>query len=263
VFSFFAECRAKEIEAKACEANYDILRCWPFVLISLRQAATKRAENSVTISMDSRGSNEVCPLNENAELHEEGSHRMLEGRDRTVGVGEGGLKMREDLRCRPVRGFRRLGRRAPRRQCRADFALAQVEPFPDAMPGPVTSPAVGDDADRSGNAAGDGALQESPQRAGGHAQASDLIGEPDTESSTAAASPMAVVAKDPPSADGLALGVAFVVAAQKAVANQRANRFAMRTWHLLESFRNRAPFLIATAKPTLLAHVRPTLRENR
>ena len=83
------------------------------------------------------------------------------------------------------------------------------------------------------------------------------------EGPTAAASPMAVAAKDPPSADRLALGVRLVVAAQKAVANQRANRFAMRTRHLLESFRKRAPFLLATAKPALLAHVRPMPRENR
>src|SRR4051794_32030281 len=38
-------------------------------------------------------------------LHEEGPHRLLEGGDRTVGVGEGGLEMCEDLRRRrPWRG---------------------------------------------------------------------------------------------------------------------------------------------------------------
>ena len=149
----------------------------------------------------------------------------------------------------------------PRR--RAEFALAQVEPFPDALPGPVTSPAVGDEAACRGDAAGDGALQESPHSMGGQAQPPDFVGVPDAEGPTAAASPMAVAAKDPPSADRLALGVRLVVAAQKAVANQRANRFAMRTRHLLESFRKRAPFLLATAKPALLAHVRPMPRENR
>src|ERR1019366_1589375 len=57
VLLFRGMCRTKEIEAKVCAANDDILRCRPLVLISLRQAATKRAENSVTIGMDSRGSN--------------------------------------------------------------------------------------------------------------------------------------------------------------------------------------------------------------
>jgi hypothetical protein len=47
------------------------------------------------------------------------------------------------------------------------------------------------------------------------------------------------------------------------VTNQRADRLTMRTRRLLESFRKRAPFLLAAAKPALLAHVRPMLRENR
>ena len=205
---------------------------------------------------------------ENAGLHEEGSHRMLEGGDRTVGIGEGGLEMGKDLRRRSAPRLgrqpgRQLGRRAPRRQCRADFALAQVEAFPDALPGPVTSPAVGDNADRSGDAAGDGAFEESPQSAGCQAQPSDFVREPDAEGPPASATPIPVAAKDPPSADRFSRGVALVVSAQIAVADQRANRFAMRTGCLLEVFRNRAPFLLAAAKPSLLAHVRPMPRENR
>jgi hypothetical protein len=188
---------------------------------------------------------------------------MLKVGNRTGGVGKGGLEMGDNLGRRSARCRGLIGRRTTSRQCRAELALAEVESFPDALPGSVTSPAVGDDPACRGNAAGNGALQESPQRVGGHAQASDFVGKPDTEGPTAAASSMAIAAKDPPSADGLALGVAFVVAAQKAVANQHANRFAMRTRHLLETLRNRVPFLLATAKPTLLAHVRPTLRENR
>jgi hypothetical protein len=156
-----------------------------------------------------------------------------------------------------------IGRRATSRQCRAELALAQVESFPDALPGPVASPAVGDDTHCRDDAAGNGVLQESPHRVGGQAQAPDFVGDPDAEGPTAAARTLAVAAKEPPSADRLALGVAFVVAAQKAVANQRAHRFAMRTRHLLESFRKRAPFLLAAAKPALLAHVRPMPRENR
>ena len=172
--------------------------------------------------------------------------------------------MCKDLRRRSARRFgRQLGRRTARRQCRADFALAQVESFPDALPGPVTAPAVGDDADRSGDAAGDGALEESPQSVSCQAQPSDFVGVPDAEGPPAPAPQIAVAAKDPPSADRFSLGVALVVSAQIAVANQRANRFAMRTRRLFELFSNRAPILLATAKPSLLAHVRPMPRENR
>ena len=55
----------------------------------------------------------------------------------------------------------------------------------------------------------------------------------------------------------------IVVTAQKPVANERANRLAMRTRCLLESFRNRGPFLLVAVKPALLAHVRPMPHENR
>ena len=220
--------------------------------------------------MDSRGSNgapgafvcpecaEVYPLNETAELHEEGPHRVLEGVDRTVGIGEGGLEMCKDLCRRSARRFgRQLGWRPPRQQCRADFALAQVEPFPNALPGPVTSPAVGSGADRSGDAAGDGGFEKSPQSAGSQAQPSDFVRAPDAEGPSAAVPCMAVAAKDPPSANGFSLGVALVVSAQIAVPNQGANNFAVRTRRLLELFSNRAPFVLTAAKPSLLAHVRP------
>ena len=100
------------------------------------------------------------------DLHEEGVQRMLEGGDGTVGVGEGGLEMGEDLGRRPVCGLvgdgRQFGRRAACRQCRADLALAQVEAFPDALPGAVAEMAVGG-ADGSEDAAGDGVLKEPPQ----------------------------------------------------------------------------------------------------
>jgi hypothetical protein len=188
---------------------------------------------------------------------------MLKVGNRTGGVGKGGLEMGDNLGRRSARCSGLIGRRTDGQQCRAELALAQVEPFPNALPGPVTSPAVGDDTACRGNATGNGALQESPQRVGGHAQASDFIGEPDAEGTTTAGAPMAVAAKDPPSAESLALGVTFVVAVQKAMTDQRANRFAMRTRHLLETIGNRVPFLLTAAKPVLLAHVHPTLRENR
>lgn len=186
---------------------------------------------------------------------------MLESGDRTVGVGEGGLKVREDLGRRSMLAWQ-LWRRTPCGQCGADFALAQVEPFPDALPGPITSAAVGNDADRSGDA-GDGALEESPQSAGCQTQPPDFVGEPDAKGSPATATSIAVTAKDPPSAHGSSLGTALVESAQKAVPNEGADRFAMRTGRLLEPLRNCAPFVVATAKPTFFAHDRSMLRENR
>ena len=172
--------------------------------------------------------------------------------------------MGQDLCRRSARRFgQQLGRRARRRQCRADFALAQVKPFPDALPGPVTSPAVGDDADRRSDAAGNGVFEESPQRAGCQAQPSDFVRAPDAECPSAPSTCVAVAAKDPPSANCFLLGVALVVSAQIAVPNQRADNLAVRTRRLLEPLSNRAPFLGVAVKPSLLAHVRPTPRENR
>jgi hypothetical protein len=179
---------------------------------------------------------------------------MLEGGDRTVGVGEGGLKMGEDVRRRPVRGFdRQFGWRVPPQECRADLALALIEPFPDALQSPVAEMAVGG-ADACDYAAGNGALEEPPQTAGGQAEPSDFVGEPDAKSSPATMTCIAVAAKDPPGPDRLSLGVALVIPAQKAVPNQRADNLAVWTRRLLESLRNRVPFLSTAAKPALVAH---------
>jgi len=187
-------------------------------------------------------------------LHEEGPQRMLEGGDRTVDVGEGGLEMCEDLRHRSVRGFgRQRGRRAPARQCRADLALTVVESFPDALQGPVTQMAVGG-ADGCEYTAGGGAFEEPPQTAGCQAEPSDFVGDPDAESPPATATCITVTAKDPPRAHRLSLGVALVKAAQKAVPNQRTDNLAVRAGRLLEPFRNRDPFLGVTVEPSLLTH---------
>jgi hypothetical protein len=192
--------------------------------------------------------------------HEEGVHRMLEGGNGTVGVGEGGLQMGEDLRRWPARSFslqrgRQLRRRTPRRQCRANLALAQVEASPEALPGPVTEMAGGGTAG-SDQASGDGVLEEAPQTARGQAEPSDFVCGPDADRPPATAPCLAVATKNPPCPDRLTLGVALVIAAQIAVANQRAYHLAVRTGHQLEPLRHRAPFLGAADKPSLLAHGR-------
>jgi hypothetical protein len=180
---------------------------------------------------------------------------VLEGGDRTVGVGEGGLEMREDLcRRRPARGLSRQLRRraAPCQRC-ADLALPLVEAFPDALQGPVTEVAVGGgDGCEDGTSGGE--LEESPQTAGGQAEPSDLVRAPDAEGPSAPRASLAVAAKDPPRAYGLASGIGVVKSVQKAVPNQRADDLAMRTRGQLEPIRDRVPFLGVPVKPSNIAH---------
>ncbi len=185
---------------------------------------------------------------------------MLIGGDRAVGVREGGVEMGEDLGHGPMRG-RQVGRLASLKQCGANLALAQVEALPDALHGSVTQMTL-DGANRGRNAVGDGALEELPQRAGGHLQSSNFVDMPNAERATAAGPSVAVAAKDPASAHGLPRGITVVVPAQIAVPIERANRFAMRARHLLEPLGNRVPFVVVAKKPPLFAHVCPTPHEN-
>ena len=138
---------------------------------------------------------------------------MLKGGDR-VGVREGSLEMREDVRCRPARGSSgQIGRRAPSCKRRADLALPQVEPSPDALQGPVTEVAVASAAGGE-DRAGDGMLEEAPQTAGGQAEPSDFVGVPGAEGASATRTSIAVAAKDPPGAFGFAPGAAIVKSIQ-------------------------------------------------
>jgi len=199
---------------------------------------------------------EVCSRGDNdgTGLDEEGPQRLLEGGNWTVGVGEGRLEMREDLCGRPARGCRRqFGWRALPGQCRADLALAQVESFPDALPGPVAEMAVGG-ANGCTDGPGGGALQELPQSTGCQAEASDFVGEPNAERPPATWACVAVAAKDAACAHRLSLRAAVVKAAEKAVPNERADHVAMRARRLLELFGQRGPFLGAAVKPALLDH---------
>ncbi len=127
----------------------------------------------------------------------EGSHRHLEGGDGTVVVWEGGLEVGEDV-CGwgPASGNgRELGRRTATQERGADGTLCPVESHPDASEGSVASGALGGvDGGRDG--AADGVLKKCPQCACGDAQASDFVGEPDAEGSSAALPPMTVTAKD-------------------------------------------------------------------
>ena len=157
------------------------------------------------------------------------------------------------VRGSPAAG-RQFGRRAAAAEGRADLALAVVEAFPDALPGPVA--AAGQSAARlAARMPPATACWRNCHRArGGQAEASDFVGEPDAEGAPAAGSCVAVAAKDPPGAEGLSLGAALVKAVQEAVANQRADDLAVRTGRQLEPFGNGVPFLVVARKPALLAH---------
>lgn len=193
---------------------------------------------------------------EKSGLDKKRPERMLEGGDGTVGVGKGGLEVCEDLGggslgclCRQVR------RRAAAKERRADLALAQVEASPDALPGAVAALTIAA-ADGVEDAVGGGALKELPQRGGGEAEASDLVGEPDAERAAAAKACVAVAAKDAAGAEYLSLGVALVKTVQEAVPDQGADTVAMRTGRVLEAFGNGVPFGVIPRKPTRLGHGR-------
>ena len=184
---------------------------------------------------------------------------MLEGGDRAVGVGEGGLEVGEDLRGRLARWLlrqpeRQLRRRAASTQGRADLALSLVEPLPDALPGSLAQPAA-EGAAGAEYAAGHDALEELPQSSGGQAEPSDFVGGPDAERPAATVPCLAVAAKDPPRSQRLSLA-ALVKSVQATVPDQRADHLAARALCLLEPFRNRSPFLGVAKKPMILTHGR-------
>ena len=186
-------------------------------------------------------------------LDKEGPQRLLEGGDGTVGIGEGGLEMGEDLgRGSVFRG--QLGGRAAPEECGADGALAEVESLPDAQQGPVAEMAV-EAANGGEDAAGNGALEEAPESAGGEAEASDFVGGPDAERVPAAGTCIAVATKDPLGTERFLLGVAVVKSVEKAVPNESADNLAVRTRGQLEPFGNRVPFVGVAEKPSLVAHV--------
>lgn len=188
---------------------------------------------------------------------------MLEGGDRTIGVREGGLQMGENVRCRgPACRFRRclrrrLGRRTPSEQSRANRALAAIESLPEALHGSVAEMAAGG-ADRGGDACGRGPFEERPQPAARQTQSPDFVREPNAERATATRACMAVAAKDPSGAHRSSPRILFVEPVQVAMPNQRAHHLAAGTRHLLKPLGDRDPFAFVAIKPTLPTHLPPT-----
>jgi len=186
---------------------------------------------------------------------------MLEGGDRALGTGKEGLKMGEDLCLGQAPGFtgqmgwRRGGWRAFR-QGRADLALCQAEPLPDALPGAIVEPGLNEPTGGQ-DSASDGELEEAPQRVGGQTESSDFVGGPDAESASAAGAGVAVAAEDSAGTHVLLLLAALVKTVQKAMANEGADDLAVRARRQLESLGNGQPFLRVTVKQTLLRHGQP------
>jgi len=173
----------------------------------------------------------------------------LEGGDGTVGVGEAGLEMSEDLcsggpTC--VRG-RDLGRRTATQERGADGGLAVVESLPDALPGSVASRALGG-FDGGDDGADDGELEERPEGVCGDVQASDLVGEPDAEGSPTAGPLTPLVAIDPPRTDGGSLRVAVVESGENAVAIECTDGVAVRAVIGLEPLDDVEPLLLVAVE---------------
>jgi hypothetical protein len=192
---------------------------------------------------------------------------VLKCSDRTIGLGKGGLKMRENLRRgRPSQSERRLGRRRDLRamseQERADRALPPVEASPEALQGPFAPRRV-HGPDGGGDRAANDAPEEIPQGACRDAQSSDRIGEPDAEGKAAAATPIAIAAEDASSPDGLSRRAALVEAVQSAVPNELADGVAVRTRQLLEPQGEGAPLPFIAAKPSLFHRYLPPPRKIR
>jgi hypothetical protein len=135
-----------------------------------------------------------------------------------------------------------------------------VESLPDALEGSFAPGAVGG-VDGSGDAAGDGPLEERPQGPGGEAEASDLVGEPDTEGASTALPPMTVTAKEATCSKRLSLWRAVVKSEESTMPNERSNRLAVGAGGLFEPLDNRDPLLFASIEPSLplVAHVDPML----
>ncbi len=138
-----------------------------------------------------------------------------------------------------------------------------VESLPDALEGSFAPGAVGD-VDGSGDAADDGPLEECPQDLGGEAEASDLVGEPDTEGASTTLPPMTVTAKDAACSKCLSLWRAVVKSEESTVPDECSNRLAVGAGGLLEPLDNRDPLLFASIKPSLplVAHVDPMPPES-
>jgi hypothetical protein len=138
--------------------------------------------------------------------------------------------------------------------------LAAIESFPDALEGSVT-PRTVDGFDGRGDAANDGVPDKVQQRACGDAQTSDLVGEPDTEGSSAAASSMTVAAKDASCPECSLWWVAVVESVENAVAVECADSLAVWTRGLFEPLDDGDPFFFAAVEPSVsfVAHVDPML----
>ncbi len=153
-----------------------------------------------------------------------------------------------------------MGRGAAAAQSGAEVTLAQDEALPEALASSVAELGGGVAHGRD-DAYGGGGEEEAPERGGREAKAADFVGVPDANRAPAAGPRVAVAAKDAACAQCLALRPGIVKAVQNAVANEAADRLAVRTGSQFEAFHNSAPVVVAAVKPGWCVH-EPTHRHQ-
>ena len=219
-------CRAKEIEAKAGGPNDDSLRCRPFCRRGSVAAVPAIRPRSAGLRVGDRrdlyvrrcvrrspvdGVSGVIAAGRTRTYTKKVRSRVLEGGDRTVGVGEGGLEMGEDL-APPVRADWQAAA-AARAAGTAPSSAVRIVLWPRSkrfqMRCKVRSLRWQWTARMAaGMLPATASWRNRHRPRGGQAQSSDLVGEPDAEGPSATGSCVAVAAKDPPGAEGFALGAA-------------------------------------------------------
>ena len=139
---------------------------------------------------------------------------------------EGGFEMSECECSRLLRGNLRRSTQGTQRG--ADRTLGLVKSLPDAVRCGVTQSALKVPKSLELIAGEDSLCEKRPQVVGCQEESCDFIGRPNTESSSAASCPQAIVAEDAPSADRLLARMFLVIASRKPMPDQAAHLLAMR-----------------------------------
>jgi len=252
-------------------ASIVVLCCWGIRLQRAATSALRIRSNewpqhvSRGVETDRVGANPRVRRSQprsNAVLHERGLQRDLESGDGAKRMTlECGFEMSEGefarvLR-RDVRRFTQRVKRCPNR------ALCLVKSLPDAIRRGITQAAVEAAESLKFIAADHCTLQKGPQAIRGQKQASDLVGQPDTEGSSATSRAIPVTAEDAISADRLFALLIFVVTTQDTMPDQTSHTFAMRTSRHLQLGEHVFDFLLGTTN-LLTHHSHPSrINDNR
>lgn len=193
---------------------------------------------SVAKSAVSRTDTVVSAGRSEAGLQAEEMGCVLEGGERTLGLGKGGLQMGDDLGFGAFR--RQLRWWASLQQHGADATLGKLKAFPEPLPGAVASFVLGHGTSCRRDAIGEGLSQEAPYHGGTEAESTDFVGQPDADGSSATITRMPVAAVNPPCP--LTPALAFVVPQKCSMPIQPTDLVAMGTRRHLQPFHQRGPF---------------------